>query len=69
MKQYDELVKFVFIGDSSVGKTSMLLRFSENRFPEDHMPTIGIDFKIKIMLINDKKVKMQLWDTAGQERF
>ena len=68
-KQYDELVKFVFIGDSSVGKTSLLLRFSDNRFPEDHMPTIGIDFKIKIINLSGTKVKMQLWDTAGQERF
>ena len=68
-KHYDELVKFVFIGDSSVGKTSMLLRFAEQRFPEDHMPTIGIDFKIKIVMLNGRKIKMQLWDTAGQERF
>ena len=57
-KQYDELVKFVFIGDSSVGKTSLLLRFSDNRFPEDHMPTIGIDFKIKIINLNGMRVKM-----------
>ena len=57
-KQYDELVKFVFIGDLSVGKTSLLLRFSDNRFPEDHMPTIGIDFKIKIINLNGMRVKM-----------
>ena len=68
-KNYDELIKLVFIGDSSVGKTCLLMRFSENRFPEDHMPTIGIDFKIKIMTVGKKRCKMQLWDTAGQERF
>ena len=45
------------------------MRFSENRFSADHMPTIGIDFKIKMMMVNEKRIKMQLWDTAGQERF
>ena len=68
-KHYDQLIKLVFIGDSSVGKTCLLMRFSENRFSADHMPTIGIDFKIKMMQVHDKRVKMQLWDTAGQERF
>ena len=68
-KHYDQLIKLVFIGDSSVGKTCLLMRFSENRFSADHMPTIGIDFKIKMLQVNDKRVKLQLWDTAGQERF
>ena len=45
------------------------MRFSENKFPEDHMPTIGIDFKIKMLQAGDQRVKLQLWDTAGQERF
>ena len=68
-KHYDQLIKLVFIGDSSVGKTCLLMRFSENRFSSDHMPTIGIDFKIKMLQVHDKRVKLQLWDTAGQERF
>ena len=68
-QNFDRLVKLVLIGDSSVGKTSLLMRFSENRFPEQHMPTIGIDFKIKIVETESKRVKLQLWDTAGQERF
>ena len=68
-KHYDQLVKLVFIGDSSVGKTCLLMRFSESRFSADHMPTIGIDFKIKMLQVQDKRVKLQLWDTAGQERF
>ena len=68
-KHYDQLIKLVFIGDSSVGKTCLLMRFSENRFSSDHMPTIGIDFKIKMMNVDEKRIKMQLWDTAGQERF
>ena len=68
-KHYDQLIKLVFIGDSSVGKTCLLMRFSENRFSADHMPTIGIDFKIKMLQVHDQRVKLQLWDTAGQERF
>lgn len=46
-KQYDHLIKLIIIGDSSVGKSCILLRFSEDHFPTSHMPTIGIDFKIK----------------------
>ena len=66
---YDHLLKLIIIGDSSVGKTCILLRFSEDNFPVSHMPTIGIDFKIKTINIDDKRVKLQVWDTAGQERF
>ena len=62
---YDHLLKLIIIGDSSVGKTCILLRFSEDNFPTTHMPTIGIDFKIKTIQILDKKVKLQVWDTAG----
>ena len=50
-KHYDQLIKLVFIGDSSVGKTCLLMRFSENRFHADHMPTIGIDFKVKMLQV------------------
>ena len=67
--KYDYLLKLIVIGDSSVGKTSILQRFSDNLFPESHMPTIGIDFKVKALQIADKHVKLQVWDTAGQERF
>jgi len=66
---YDHLLKLIIIGDSSVGKTCLLLRFSEDNFPTTHMPTIGIDFKIKNINVDDKRVKLQVWDTAGQERF
>ena len=66
---YDYLLKLIIIGDSSVGKTCVLLRFSEDNFPTCHMPTIGIDFKIKTINVDDKRVKLQVWDTAGQERF
>ena len=52
------MIKLVFIGDSSVGKTCLLMRFSDNRFPEDHMPTIGIDFKVKMVNIDGKRIKL-----------
>ena len=111
-KQYDHLIKLIIIGDSSVGKSCILLRFSEDHFPTSHMPTIGkspfhlpgrsangrirrnssyaskfltlsqklsladwsvfvigIDFKIKTINVQDRRVKLQVWDTAGQERF
>jgi len=52
------LLKLIIIGDSSVGKTCILLRFSEDNFPVSHMPTIGIDFKIKTINVDDKRVKL-----------
>jgi Ras-related protein Rab-8A len=66
---YDWLIKVLIIGDSGVGKTNVLLRFCENTFNPSHLATIGIDFKIKTMEIDGKKIRMQIWDTAGQERF
>ena len=63
------LVKLLLIGESSVGKSCLLLRFSEDKFTDDFLPTIGIDFKVRHTVINDRKVKLQVWDTAGQEKF
>jgi small GTP-binding protein len=63
------IIKLVLLGDSSVGKTNLLLRFTEENYRSTHTPTIGVDFKIKHMNISGKRVKCQLWDTAGQERF
>lgn len=59
----------MILGDSAVGKTNLLLRFTEEDYKPTHLPTIGVDFKIKIINVKSKKVKLQLWDTAGQERF
>lgn len=70
MSNYNHLVKLLLIGDSAVGKSSLLLRYSDDQFSSSFITTIGIDFKIKsISLDGDKKVKLQIWDTAGQERF
>jgi len=63
------MLKFLIIGDSSVGKSCLLLRFTDDSFTTSFISTIGIDFKIKTILINGKRVKLQIWDTAGQERF
>ena len=65
----DNKFKIILIGESGTGKTSILLRFTENRFNEHHLPTIGVDFKSKWLLFDKKSIKLQIWDTAGQERF
>jgi len=63
------LFKILVIGDSSVGKSSLLLRFSDNTFSSNFLATIGVDFKLKAINVGDLSVKLQIWDTAGQERF
>ncbi|XP_046686548.1 ras-related protein Rab-8A isoform X2 [Homalodisca vitripennis] len=68
-KSYDYLFKLLLIGDSGVGKTCVLFRFSEDAFNTTFISTIGIDFKIRTIELDGKKIKLQIWDTAGQERF
>jgi small GTP-binding protein len=67
--KYDHLFKLLIIGESGVGKTCLLLRFTDDSFTANHLTTIGIDFKIKIINLENKMIKLQIWDTAGQERF
>jgi len=66
---YDLLIKLLIIGDSGVGKSCMLLRFVDDSYTSSFITTIGIDFKIKTIELDGKRVKLQIWDTAGQERF
>jgi len=66
---YDYLIKLLLIGDSGVGKSCLLLRFSEDSFTPSVITTIGIDFKIRTSELDGKRIKLQIWDTAGQERF
>ncbi|XP_029436324.1 ras-related protein Rab-13 isoform X1 [Rhinatrema bivittatum] len=68
-KAYDHLFKLLLIGDSGVGKTCLIIRFAEDNFNSTYISTIGIDFKIRTVEIEGKKIKLQVWDTAGQERF
>ncbi|KAI9533261.1 Ras- protein Rab-13 [Dissostichus eleginoides] len=68
-KKYDLLYKLLLIGDSGVGKTCLIIRFAEDNFNSTYISTIGIDFKVKTIEVEGKKVKLQVWDTAGQERF
>ena len=59
----------LLIGNSGVGKSSLLLRFADDVFTDNFMPTIGVDFKIRTIEVDSKTIKLQIWDTAGQERF
>lgn len=61
--------KLVFLGEHSVGKTSLITRFMYDSFDTSYQATIGIDFLSKTVYLNDKTIRFQLWDTAGQERF
>ncbi|GAU50956.1 hypothetical protein TSUD_411440 [Trifolium subterraneum] len=65
---YDLSFKILLIGDSAVGKSSLIVSFISGSV-EDIAPTIGVDFKIKLLTVGDKRLKLTIWDTAGQERF
>ena len=62
-------LKILLIGDSQVGKTSLLLKYTEHVFPEEHIATIGVEYKDKFIIKDNYNIRLQIWDTAGQERF
>ncbi|OCB91356.1 ras-domain-containing protein [Sanghuangporus baumii] len=66
---YDYLFKVVLIGDSGVGKSNLLSRFTRNEFNLDSKSTIGVEFATRTIQVDGKTVKAQIWDTAGQERY
>jgi Ras-related protein Rab-8A len=66
---YDVQVKVLLLGDSGVGKTSLMQRYSENKFSSSLLSTAGVDYKSQMIDIEGRKVKCQIWDTAGQQRF
>lgn len=68
-QKIDYVFKIVLIGDSAVGKSQLLARFSRNEFSLDSKATIGVEFQTRTVVINHKTVKAQIWDTAGQERY
>ena len=62
--EYDALFKVLLIGDSGVGKSSILLRFTDDDFDEEHPCTIGVDFKTKLVNLDNKKINLTIWDTG-----
>jgi Ras-related protein Rab-2A len=68
--QWDYISKFILIGDSSVGKSSLLVRLTDNRFLADSEPTVGVEFGSQVIALeNGERIKVQVWDTAGSESF
>lgn len=67
--EFDHTIKVVLIGDSGVGKSCLISRYTDDIFEENTTTTVGIDFNIKVLYMNNKKIKLQIWDTAGQEKF
>jgi len=67
--EFDIQLKILLIGDSGVGKTSLLQRYTADAFSSSFISTIGIDFKTKVLVIDGTRARCQIWDTAGQERF
>ena len=68
-REFDVQLKILLIGDSGVGKTSLLQRYTADAFSSNFISTIGIDFRTKLLTIDGTRARCQLWDTAGQERF
>ena len=66
---YDFLFKMILIGDSSVGKSNILLKYLKDQFDPNSRATVGVEFGTKNITLNNKKIKIQIWDTAGQERY
>ncbi|EKF33291.1 hypothetical protein MOQ_002844 [Trypanosoma cruzi marinkellei] len=69
MSQHHYVFKYIIIGDSGVGKSCLLLQFTDKRFEPLHDLTIGVEFGARVVTIQQKNVKLQIWDTAGQESF
>ena len=66
---YDTQLKVIILGDQAVGKTCILVKYTDKVFSASHIATIGIDFKTKTLCVENKVIRLQIWDTAGQERF
>ena len=65
----DYQYKLLFLGDTSVGKTSLLIRYTDDLFDSESLPTLGVDVRYKYVTLENKKIRLDIWDTAGQERF
>ena len=70
MRKLEEYIfKLIIVGDPAVGKTALLMRYIENKFEEEYLSTIGVDFYLKTINMDNKEIKIQAWDTGGQEKF
>ena len=69
MSQQNYLFKYIIVGDSSVGKSCFMLRYTDSRFKANHEITIGLEFGSKTIKLQKQEIKLQIWDTAGQENF
>ncbi|CAD8205617.1 unnamed protein product [Paramecium pentaurelia] len=69
IKEYDYFFKLVIVGNAGVGKSSLLRRYSDDKFTDSYLSTIGVEFRFKTLEFDGHKVKLQIWDTAGQEKF
>jgi len=69
MADYHYLFKYIIVGDAGVGKSCLLLQFTDKRFRAEHDMTIGVEFGHRVVEMDDQRVKLQIWDTAGQEAF
>ncbi|KAL8607766.1 hypothetical protein ACOMHN_039439 [Nucella lapillus] len=67
--KYDAIYKLTVIGDSQVGKTTLIRKFVDHNAPDHYPPTIGVDFGLKDLTVSGERCRVQIWDTAGQERF
>ncbi len=66
IKEQDFLFKIVIVGNQGVGKSSLFIRFCDDNFVDNYLPTIGVDFRFKMIEWEGKVCKLQIWDTAGQ---
>ncbi len=69
MADYNYLFKYIIIGDTSVGKSCLMIQFIDNKYKDFMDPTIGVEFGSKRIMLDETVVKLQIWDTAGQESF
>lgn len=67
--QFDEKIQLIIIGESRVGKTSLLYQYTQNRFSNQYLSTVGIEYLVKEEKINNRHVRVKIWDTAGQEQY
>merc|ERR1712060_632901 len=69
MADYNYLFKYIIVGDAGIGKSCLLLQFTDKRFRAEHDMTIGVEFGHRLAELDGQKIKLQIWDTAGQEAF